>query len=123
MQRFVAGQEVAGGCRGEVYRALRQGVGDRLLNKRGNPVTKKVRPAKAIKERVAMESETQLRNRLSSKLVVKDDPVNKLLYFDATVNEKRVANKDRDWPKKKTLATIEEKKQANIDEQMTLYFD
>lgn len=50
--------------------------GDKLLDKRGNPLAQKVKPVKTIKNKVVtvvVESEDQLRKRLEDKLVIRDD--------------------------------------------------
>ena len=72
-----------------------------------------------------MESLAQLKKRLENKLVVCEDPANILYYIDATAKGKRVANKTRyqSQPKRRALKTIQQEKQAKVDELMTLYFD
>ena len=69
-----------------------------------------------------IESEDQLRERLrqkfGDKLKIKDDPMNKLLYYDTKINGKRYSTKARytEQSKEQAMIKITAKQQKLIDE-------
>ena len=74
----------------EYIRYYSEKYGDRLLNKQSVPKqTVKIE----YKHQAQIETENQLRDRLrqkfGDKLKIKDDPMNKLLYYDAKIDCKR----------------------------------
>ena len=74
----------------EYIRYYSEKYGDRLLNKQSVPKqTVKIE----YKHQAQIETENQLRDRLrqkfDDKLKIKDDPMNKLLYYDAKIDGKR----------------------------------
>ena len=94
--------------------------GERLLNKRNNPLK-----TKKIEYKVEIENESKLEKRikaLDKKLTIKDDTKNKRFFFDAVVNGERhntVARYTK-CSKEEGLSKIEQKKQDKINELFTL---
>ena len=99
--------------------------GKKLINIKSNPL-KKVK-VKKIQYNVEIENEQQLRERIAKleiKLIIKDDEKNKLFYFDAMAQGKRVKTMTRYNKKSKEEALkkkINKKKQEKIEE-LTVYF-
>ena len=92
--------------------------GDRLLNKQLVPKqTVKIE----YKHQAQIETENQMRERLrqkfGDKIKIKDDPMNKLLYYDAKIDGKRYKTMDRYTKKSKeeALTKITKKQQEMID--------
>ena len=76
---------------------------------------------------VEMENKTQLEKimvMLENKLTIKDDTENKIFYFDAKIDDKRIKTTSRyiRCSKDEAFTKIEQKKQGKIEE-LTLYFD
>ena len=98
--------------------------GDRLLNKQH---VSKLQPKPKI-HHAEIENEQQLRQRLrekfGDKIKIKDDPVNKLLYYDVKIDGKRYATKARynEQSKEEALTKITAKQQQLIDE-LTIEFN
>ena len=93
--------------------------GDRLLNKQSVPKqTVKIE----YKHQAQIETENQLRDRLrqkfGDKLKIKDDPMNKLLYYDAKIDGKRYKTMARytKQSKKEAMSKITKKQQQLIGE-------
>ena len=99
--------------------------GDRLLNKQSVPKqTVKIE----YKHQSQIETENQMRERLrqtfGDKINIKDDPMNKLLYYDAKIDGKRYATKARypEQSKEEALTKITKKQQQLIGE-LTINFN
>ena len=98
--------------------------GDRLLNKQH--VTKS-QPKPKI-HHAEIENEQQLRQRLrekfGDKIKIKDDPMNKLLYYDTKIDGKRYKTMARynKYSKEEALTKITKKQQQLIDE-LTIQFN
>ena len=99
--------------------------GDRLLNKQLVPKqTVKIE----YKHQAQIETENQMRERLRQKLgdkiKIKDDPMNKLLYYDVKIDGKRYATKARynEQSKEEALTKITKKQQQLIGE-LTIEFN
>ena len=98
--------------------------GDRLLNKQH--VTKSQSKPKI--HHVEIENEQQLRQRLrekfGDKIKIKDDPMNKLLYYDTKIDGKRYKTMARynKCSKEEALTKITKKQQQLIDE-LTIQFN
>ena len=75
-----------------------------------------------------IENEQQLRQRLrekfGDKIKIKDDPMNKLLYYDVKIDGKRYATKARytEQSKEEALIKITAKQQQLVDE-LTINFN
>ena len=81
----------------EYIRYYTEKYGDRLLNKQSVPKqTVKIE----YKHQAQIETENQMRERLrqkfGDKIKIKDDPMNKLLYYDAKIDGKRYKTMARD---------------------------
>ena len=92
---------------------------DRLFNKQSVPkLTVKIE----YKHQAQIETENQLRDRLrqkfGDKLIIKDDPMNKLLYYDAKIDGKRYKTTARytKQSKEQALTKITAKQQQLVDE-------
>ena len=103
----------------EYIRYYSEKYGDRLLNKRLVPKqTVKIE----YKHQAQIETENQLRDRLrqkfGDKLKIKDDPMNKLLYYDDKIDGKRYKTMARytKQSKEEALTKITKKQQQLIDE-------
>ena len=99
--------------------------GDRLLNKQSVPKqTVKIE----YKHQAQIETENQMRERLrqkfGDKIKIKDDPMNKLLYYDVKIDGKRYATKARynEQSKEEALTKITKKQQQLVDE-LTINFN
>ena len=99
--------------------------GDRLLNKQLVPKqTVKIE----YKHLAQIETENRMRERLrqkfGDKIKIKDDPMNKLLYYDVKIDGKRYATKARynKQSKEEALTKITKKQQQLIDE-LTINFN
>ena len=99
--------------------------GDRLLNKQSVPKqTVKIE----CKHQAQIETENQMRERLhqkfGDKIKIKDDPMNKLLYYDVKIDGKRYATKARynEQSKEEALTKITKKQQQLVDE-LTINFN
>ena len=93
--------------------------GDRLLNKQSIPKqTVKIE----YKHQAQIETENQMRERLrqrfGDKIKIKDDPVNKLLYYDVKIDAKRYVTKARytEQSKEEAMSKITKKQQQLIGE-------
>ena len=103
----------------EYIRYYSEKYGDRLLNKQSVPKqTVKIE----YKHQAQIETENQLRDRLrqkfDDKLKIKDDPMNKLLYYDARIDGKRYKTMARytKQSKKEAMSKITKKQQQLIGE-------
>ena len=99
--------------------------GDRLLNKQLVPKqTVKIE----YKHQEQIETENQMRERLrqkfGDKIKIKDDPMNKLLYYDTKVDGKRYRSiaKYKKQTKEEALIKITAKQQQLVDE-LTIQFN
>ena len=99
--------------------------GDRLLHKQLVPKqTVKIE----YKRQAQIETENQIRERLpqkfGDKIKIKDDPMNKLLYYDVKIDGKRYATKARynEQSKEEALTKITKNQQQLIDE-LTIEFN
>ena len=99
--------------------------GDRLLNKQSVPKqTVKIE----YKHQAQIETENQMRERLrqkfGDKIKIKDDPMNKLLYYDVKIGGKRYVTKARytEQSKVEALTKIAKKQQQLVDE-LTINFN
>ena len=109
----------------EYIRYYSEKYGDRLLNKQLVPKqTVKIE----YKHQAQIETETQMRERLrqkfGDKIKITDDPMNKLLYYDAKINGKRYKTMARynKCSKEEALTKITKKQQQLIDE-LTIEFN
>ena len=89
--------------------------GDKLLNKRMNPIKKR----KDIKYSVNLETEKELRERISSlknKIKIIDDVKNQYLYYETRINNTRHRFKSRysTKPKEDAIKSINESKKELI---------
>ena len=94
--------------------------GDRTLNKMSIQKVER----KEIHYKVELEKEKHLQERLRKlgiTLRIKDDVVNKLLYYDGTVDGKRYKTKARynKTPKEEAMSKLTKKQQQLIDELTT----
>ena len=103
----------------EYIRYYSEKYGDRLLNKQSVPKqTVKIE----YKHQAQIETENQLRDRLrqkfGDKLKIKDDPMNKLLYYDAKIDGKRYKTMARytKQSKEEAMSKITKKQQQLIGE-------
>ena len=101
----------------EYIRYYSEKYGDSLLNKQSVPKqTVKIE----YKHQTQIETENQLRDRLSQKLgdklKIKDDPMNKLLYYDVKIDGKRYRSvtKYKKQTKEEALTKITAKQQQLI---------
>ena len=101
----------------EYIRYYSEKYGDRLLNKQSVPKqTVKIE----YKHQAQIETENQLRDRLrqkfGDKLKIKDDPMNKLLYYDVKIDGKRYRSvaKYKKQTKEEALTKITAKQQQLI---------
>lgn len=97
--------------------------GDRILNKMSIQKVER----KEIHYKVELEKEKHLQERLRKlgiTLRIKDDVVNKLLYYDGIVDGKRYKTKARynKTPKEEAMSKLTEKQQQLIDE-LTIDFN
>ena len=109
----------------EYIRYYSEKYGDRLLNKQSVPKqTVKIE----CKHQAQIETENQKRERLRQKygdeIKIKDDPMNKLLYYDAKVDGKRYRSvaKYKKQTKEEALIKITKKQQQLINE-LTIEFN
>ena len=109
----------------EYIRYYSEKYGDRLLNKQSVPKqTVKIE----YKHQAQIETENQIRERLrqkfGDKIKIKDDPMNKLLYYDTKVHGKgyRSVAKCKNQTKEEALIRITKKQQQLIDE-LTIKFN
>ena len=97
--------------------------GDKLLNIKSNPNLK----SKEVKFKVSMENETQLRERLTKlgiTLKIKDDPVNKLFYYDRKVDGERYRSVAAYKQSSKVEAMTKlSKNQQKLIEELTIDFN
>ena len=99
--------------------------GDRLLNKQ---LVQKQTVKIEYKHQAQIETETQMRERLrqkfGDKIKIKDDPMNKLLYYDTKVDGKRYRSiaKYKKQTKEEALIKITAKQQQLVDE-LTINFN
>ena len=103
----------------EYIRYYNEKYGDCLLNKQSVPKqTVKIE----YKHQAQIETENQLRDRLrqkfGDKLKIKDDPMNKLLYYDAKIDCKRYKAMARHTKqcKEEAISKITKKQQQLIGE-------
>ena len=113
------------GVEAEYIRYYSVKYGDRLLNKQLVPKqTVKIE----YKHLAQIETENRMRERLrqkfGDKIKIKDDPMNKLLYYDVKIDGKRYATKARynKQSKEEALTKITKKQQQLIDE-LTINFN
>ena len=109
----------------EYIRNYSEKYGDRLLNKQLVPKqTVKIE----YKHQAQIETENQMRERLrqkfGDKLKIKDDPMNKLLYYDTKIDGKRYKTMARynKCSKEEALTKITNKQQQLVDE-LTINFN
>ena len=99
--------------------------GDRLLNKQ---LVQKQTVKIEYKHQAQIETETQMRERLrqkfGDKIKIKDDPMNKLLYYDTKVDGKRYRSiaKYKKQTKEEALIKVTAKQQQLVDE-LTINFN
>ena len=98
--------------------------GDRLLNK---PHVSKLPPIPKI-HHAEIENEQKLlqrlRDKFGDKIKIKDDPMNKLLYYDVKIGGKRYATKARYTEQSKEDAMIKiTKKQQKLIDELTIEFN
>ena len=103
----------------EYIRYYSEKYGDCLINKQSVPKqTVKIE----YKHQAQIETEDQMRERLrqrfGDKIKIKDDPMNKLLYYDTKVDGKRYRSvaKYKKQTKGEAMIKITKKKQQLIDE-------
>ena len=102
--------------------------GDRLLNKQLVQLVPKQTVKIEYKHQAQIETENQMRERLrqkyGDKIKIKDDPINKLLYYDVKIDGKHYATKARynEQSKEEALTKITKKQQQLIDE-LTIEFN
>ena len=103
----------------DYIRYYREKYGGRLLNKQSVPKqTVKIE----YKHQAQIETENQLRDRLrqkfGDKLKIKDDPMNKLLYYDAKIDGKRYKTMARytKQSKEEAMSKITKRQQQLIGE-------
>ena len=98
--------------------------GDRLLNKQH---VSKLQPVPKI-HHAEIENEQKLRQRVrdkfGDKIKIKDDPMNKLLYYDVKIGGKGYATKARytEQSKEDAMIKITAKQQQLVDE-LTIQWD
>ena len=103
----------------EFIRYYSEKYGDRLLNKQAVP---KQTVTIEYKHQAQIETENQWRDRLrqnfGDKLKIKDDPMNKLLYYDARIDDKRYKTMTRHTKqsKEEAMSKITKKQQQLIGE-------
>ena len=99
--------------------------GNRLLNKQH---VSKLQPIPKI-HHAEIENEQQLRQRLrekfGDKIKIKDDPMNKLLYYDVKIDGKRYATKAlyTEQPKEEAMSKITKKQQQLLIDELTINFN